>query len=54
MPYAFFYQIPPMNSSANGDLEVGLIMLAIFLIHPVHAGDPKVSTASRGEIRSTG
>jgi hypothetical protein len=31
-PYAFFYQIPPMNSSANGDLEVGLIMLAIFLI----------------------
>ena len=31
-PYAFLYQISPMNSSSNGDLEVGLIMLLIFLI----------------------
>lgn len=31
-PYAFFYQIPPMNSSPNGDLQVALIMLVLFLI----------------------
>ena len=31
-PYAFFYQIPPMNQSANGDLEVGIIMIVLFLI----------------------
>lgn len=30
--YSFFYQIPPMNSSANGDLEVGVIMIVLFLI----------------------
>jgi hypothetical protein len=32
VPYAFFYQIPPMSSSPNGDLHVGLIMLLILLI----------------------
>jgi hypothetical protein len=31
-PYAFFYQIPPMNSSPNGDLQVAVIMVVIFLI----------------------
>lgn len=31
-PYAFFYQIPPMSSSPNGDLQVALIMVLIFLI----------------------
>ena len=31
-PYTFFYQIPPMSTSANGDLQVGAIMIAIFLI----------------------
>ncbi len=31
-PYSFFYQIPPMSSSANADLEVGLIMVALFLL----------------------
>jgi len=31
-PYALFYQIPPMNASPNGDLQVALIMLVIFLI----------------------
>ena len=31
-PYSFFYQIPPMSTSANGDLEVGVIMVALFLI----------------------
>jgi hypothetical protein len=31
-PYSFFYQIPPMSSSPNADLEVGVIMLLIFLV----------------------
>jgi hypothetical protein len=31
-PYALFYHIPPMASSPNGDLQVGLIMIVIFLI----------------------
>ncbi len=31
-PYAFFYQIPPMSSSPNGDLQVAGIMVLIFLI----------------------
>ncbi|MHB8841777.1 MAG: hypothetical protein ACYC56_08320 [Candidatus Aquicultor sp.] len=31
-PYAFFYQIPPMNASANGDLQVGIIMTVLFLV----------------------
>ena len=31
-PYAFFYQIPPMKNSPNGDLQVGLIMLLLFLL----------------------
>jgi hypothetical protein len=31
-PYSFLYQLPPMSSSANGDLEVGVIMVALFLI----------------------
>jgi hypothetical protein len=31
-PYAFFYQIPPMSSSPNGDLQVALIVSLIFLI----------------------
>jgi hypothetical protein len=30
-PYAFFYQIPPMSTSPNGDLQVGLILLLVFL-----------------------
>ncbi|MGC8545884.1 MAG: hypothetical protein ACP5NR_08090 [Athalassotoga sp.] len=31
-PYTFFYQIPPMSTSPNGDLEVGLIMIGLFLV----------------------
>ncbi len=31
-PYTFFYQIPPMSTSPNGDLEVGIIMIGIFLV----------------------
>lgn len=31
-PYAIFYHIPPMSSSPNGDLQVGLIMIVIFLV----------------------
>jgi hypothetical protein len=31
-PYTFLYQIPPMSSSPNGDLQVGLIMTLIFLV----------------------
>jgi len=31
-PYAFFYQIEPMSSSDNADLEVGAIMIGLFLI----------------------
>ena len=31
-PYTFFYQIPPMSSSPNGDLQVGVITLALFLL----------------------
>ncbi len=31
-PYAIFYHIPPMSSSPNGDIQVGLIMIVIFLI----------------------
>jgi hypothetical protein len=31
-PYAFFYQIEPMSSSDNADLEVGVIMTGLFLI----------------------
>jgi hypothetical protein len=31
-PYTFFYQIPPMSKSSNGDLQVALIMIAVFLI----------------------
>jgi len=31
-PYTFWYQIPPFSTSPNGDLEVGLIMIALFLI----------------------
>jgi hypothetical protein len=31
-PYTFFYQIPPMSSSHNADLQVGVIMTAIFLL----------------------
>ncbi len=31
-PYVFFYQISPFNTSPNADLQVGLIMLALFLI----------------------
>jgi hypothetical protein len=31
-PYAIFYHIPPMSSSPNGDIQVGVIMIALFLI----------------------
>ncbi len=31
-PYTFFYQIPPMNSSPNGDLQVVAIISVVFLI----------------------
>jgi len=31
-PYAIFYHIPPMSTSANGDIEVGVIMIVILLI----------------------
>ncbi len=31
-PYTFFYQVPPMASSPNGDLQVGLIILVFYLI----------------------
>lgn len=31
-PYAFPYQIPPMSSSPNGDLQVGMIMVGFFLV----------------------
>jgi hypothetical protein len=30
-PYTFFYQIPPMSTSPNGDLQVGVIILVLFL-----------------------
>jgi hypothetical protein len=30
-PYTFFYQIPPMSASPNGDLQVGVIILLLFL-----------------------
>ncbi len=29
-PYTFLYQVPPMSTSDNGDLQVGVIMLALF------------------------
>ena len=31
-PYTFFYQIPPMSTSPNGDLQVGVIIAAVFLL----------------------
>jgi len=31
-PYTFFYQIPPMSSSPNGDLQVGAIISLFFLL----------------------
>jgi hypothetical protein len=31
-PYTFFYQIEPMSSSDNADLEVGAIMIGVFLV----------------------
>ncbi len=31
-PYAGFYQIPPMLTSNNGDIQVGSIMIVIFLL----------------------
>jgi hypothetical protein len=30
-PYTFFYQVPPMASSPNGDLQVGVIILVVYL-----------------------
>jgi hypothetical protein len=30
-PYTFLYQVPPMSTSDNGDLLVGVIMLAFFV-----------------------
>ena len=31
-PYTFFYQIPPMSSSDNADLQVGAIITGVFLV----------------------
>jgi len=31
-PYTFLYHIRPMSTSANGDLQVGAIMTALFLV----------------------
>ena len=31
-PYTFVYQIPPMSASPNGDLRVGVIITAVFLL----------------------
>ncbi len=31
-PYTFLYQIPPMSSSSNADLQVGVIAAAAFLV----------------------
>ena len=31
-PYAFFYHIPPMSSSSNADIQVGAIILVLFLV----------------------
>ena len=31
-PYTFFYQIPPMNTSANGDLQVVVIITIVYLL----------------------
>jgi hypothetical protein len=31
-PYTFFYQVPPMSTSPNGDLQVVLIITLVFLI----------------------
>ncbi len=31
-PYALLYQIPPMSTSPNGDLQAGAIMTAVFLV----------------------
>jgi hypothetical protein len=31
-PYVFFYQVPPMSTSPNGDLQVVLIITLVFLI----------------------
>lgn len=31
-PYTFFYQVPPMSTSPNGDLQVVIIISAVFLI----------------------
>jgi hypothetical protein len=31
-PYTFFYQIPPMSTSPNGDLQVGVIIAVVFLV----------------------
>lgn len=31
-PYTFLYQIPPMSTSPNGDLQAGAVMVAVFLI----------------------
>lgn len=30
-PYTFFYQVPPMSTSPNGDLQVGVIILLLYL-----------------------
>ena len=47
-PYAFFYQIPPMSSSPNGDLQVALIMVLIFLILIFLPVIPGVNLIPRG------
>jgi hypothetical protein len=31
-PYTLLYQIPPMSTAPNGDLQVGAIMTAVFLV----------------------
>lgn len=31
-PYTLTYQLPPMSTSSNGDLQVGIVMMVFFLI----------------------
>jgi hypothetical protein len=34
-PYTFFYQVPPMSTSANGDLQVVVLILILFVLVPL-------------------
>ncbi|MCB0126596.1 MAG: hypothetical protein KDE58_30270, partial [Caldilineaceae bacterium] len=35
LPYTFLYQIPPMSTSPNGDLQVVLIVLITLVLIPL-------------------